>query len=62
MNEDRSERPPGVRQSEFLDDGTLVTTEYDRCGQVVRRTHYWSPDQALLIRILASLQQTPGRR
>jgi hypothetical protein len=61
MKDDRSERPPSVRQTEFRDDGTLVTTEYDRRGQVVRQTYYWSPNQAQLMRILASLLQTPGQ-
>ena len=62
MYKDRSERPPSVRRSEFLDDGTLVTTEYDLRGQVVRQTYYWSPDQTQLLRILASLRQMPGQR
>jgi hypothetical protein len=61
MKEDHSERPPSLRQTEFRDDGTLVTTEYDRLGKVVRQTYYWSPDQTQLMRILASLLQTPGQ-
>jgi hypothetical protein len=42
-----------VRQTEFLDDGTLVIVEYDPHGQVVRKSCYWSPDRELLERILA---------
>jgi hypothetical protein len=54
MEEDRSKRPPSVRQAVFRSDGTLVTTEYDRRGRVVRQTYYWSPDQAQLMRSLAA--------
>jgi hypothetical protein len=59
VNNDRSERPPSVRQTEFLDDGTLIIAEYDPRGQVVRKSCYWSPDRELLERILArSLEQS----
>ena len=49
-----SERPPSVRQVEILDDGTIVTVEYDPRGQVVRRSYYWTPDAELLSRILSA--------
>lgn len=62
MKEDHSERPPSLRQTEFRDDGTLVTTEHDPHGRVVRQSYYWSPDRAQLMRILAGLRQTPARR
>jgi hypothetical protein len=42
-----------VRQAELLDDGTLVTVEYDHRGQVARQSYYWSPDAELLRSILA---------
>ena len=42
-----------MRQTEILADGTLVTTEYNPPGQVVRQTYYWSPDAEELARILA---------
>ena len=59
MNNDRSERPPSVRQTEFLDDGTLIIVEYDTHGQVARKSCYWSPDRELLERILAGrLEET----
>jgi hypothetical protein len=48
----RSERPPSVRQVRRLRNGTLVTSEYDRRGRVVSETYYWSPDEALMARIL----------
>ena len=48
-----SERPLSVRQTEILDDGTLVTTEYNPPGHVVRKTYYWSSDAEQLTRILA---------
>jgi YD repeat-containing protein len=53
VRENGSERPPSVRQAELLDDGTLVTLEYDQRGQVVRQSYYWSPDAELLRSILA---------
>jgi hypothetical protein len=46
MDEDRS-----GRQTEFHEDGTLVTTRYDRRGGIVKQTYYWSRDQELLMRI-----------
>ena len=60
VNNDRSERPPSVRQTEFLDDGTLVIVEYDPHGQVVRKSCYWSPDRELLERILAGKLESSG--
>jgi hypothetical protein len=50
------------RQTEFCEDGTLVTTHYDRRGRIVKQTYYWSRDQELLMRILASLRQPPEPR
>ena len=48
-----SERPPSVRQTEILSDGTLVTTEYSPRREVLRQTYYWSSDAELLTQILA---------
>jgi hypothetical protein len=53
VRENDSERPPSVRQAELLDDGTLVTVEYDHRGQVVRQAYYWSPDAELIRSILS---------
>ena len=53
MQNDGSERPPSVRRTEILDDGTLVTTDYSPRGEIVRQTYYWSPDAELLSLILA---------
>ena len=47
-----SERPPSVRQTEILDDGTLVMTDYSPRREVLRQTYYWSPDAKLLTLIL----------
>lgn len=59
VNNDRSERPPSVRQTELLEDGTLIIAEYDMRGLIVRKSYYWSPDTELLERILArTLQQS----
>jgi hypothetical protein len=59
VDNNRSERPPSVRQTEFLEDGTLVIAEYDPRGQVVRKSYYWSADIELLERILArALERT----
>jgi len=52
MDEDRSRR-----RTQFREDGTLEATYYDRRGQVVKQTYYWSRDQQLLLRLLASLRQ-----
>ena len=59
VNNDRSERPPSVRQTEFLEDGTLVIAEYNPRGQVVRKSYYWSADEELLERILARTLNWP---
>lgn len=59
VNNDRSERPPSVRQTEFLEDGTLVIAEYDPRGQVVRKSYYCSADAELLERILTRTSETP---
>jgi hypothetical protein len=53
VQSDGSERPPSVRQTEILDDGTLVMTDYSPRGEVLRQTYYWSPDAELLRLILA---------
>jgi len=57
MNEHRSGRPRSARQTELREDGTLVTTVYDRRGRVVKQVFYRSSDEKLLLRILASLQE-----
>ena len=53
MQKDGSERPPSVRQTEILDDGTLVVTDYGARREVLRQSYYWSPDAELLWLILA---------
>ena len=55
----RSERPPSVRQARRLSNGTLVTSEYDRRGRIVSETYYWSPDEALMARILNNIGSPP---
>jgi hypothetical protein len=50
-----------VRQAELLDDGTLVTVEYDHRGQVVRQAYYWSPDAELIRSILSQTLTRDGR-
>jgi len=60
VRENGSERPPSVRQAEFLDDGTLVTVEYDPRGQGVRQTYYRSPDAGLLRSILSRTLNRDG--
>jgi YD repeat-containing protein len=52
VRNDGSERPPSVRRTERLADGTLVTIEYNPLGRVVRETYYWSSDAEQLSRIL----------
>jgi hypothetical protein len=47
-----SERPPSVRQTEILEDRTLVMTEFSPRLEVVRQTYYRSPDAELLRLIL----------
>jgi hypothetical protein len=61
VRENGSERPPSVRQAELLDDGTLVTVEYDHCGEVVHQAYYWSPDAELLRSILSQTLNRDGR-
>ena len=53
VQNDGSERPPSVRQTEILDDGTLVFTDFSPRGEVVGQTYYWSSDAELLNLILA---------
>lgn len=45
-----------MRQTELKEDGTIVATDYDRRGHVVKQTFYRSSDKKLLMRILESLQ------
>jgi hypothetical protein len=60
VEHDGSERPPSVRQVEILDDGTIVTVEFDPRGDVVRRSYYWTPDDELLSRILSAALERPS--
>jgi hypothetical protein len=60
VRENGSERPPSVRQAEVLDDGTLVTVEYDHRGEVVRQAYYWLSDAELLRSILSRTLNRDG--
>jgi YD repeat-containing protein len=48
---DRRERPRHLRQGKRLSNGTVVVTEYDASGRLVRETHY-TPDMAWVKKIL----------
>jgi len=41
-----------VRQGKKLSNGTVVVTEYDASGQLLRSTFYYSTDERLLARIV----------
>jgi YD repeat-containing protein len=47
----RRERPQHVRQGKRLSNGTVVVTEYDASGRLVRETHYTS-DKAWVTKIV----------
>lgn len=60
VEQNGSERPPSVRQIEILDDGTVVTVEFDPRGEVARRSYFWTPDGELLSQILSAALRRPG--
>lgn len=45
------ERPRPLRQGKRLSNGTVVVTEYDASGRLVRETHYTS-DKAWVTKIV----------
>jgi hypothetical protein len=47
----RSERPPGIRQAKRLSNGVVIIAEYEAAGRVVRETYY-SGGQGLLTKIV----------
>ncbi len=49
---DRRGRPRHLRQGKRLSNGTVVVTEYDASGQLVRNTYYYTTDEALVTKIV----------
>lgn len=43
--------PRHKRRSERLNNGTVVVTEYDASGQLLRSTYYYTSDEALAAKI-----------
>ena len=52
MRGDRWERPRHLRRAKRLSNGTIVVTEYDTSGRIVRETYYDTADEALLTKIV----------
>jgi hypothetical protein len=48
---DRRERPRHLRQGKRLSDGTVVVSEYDASGRLLRETYY-TPDTAWVTKIV----------
>jgi len=48
---DRRERPRHLRQGKRLSNGTVVVTEYDASGRLVRETYY-TADRAWVTKIV----------
>ena len=44
--------PRHRRRGERLNNGTVVVTEYDASGQLVRSTYFYSTDEGLLEKII----------
>jgi YD repeat-containing protein len=51
VTNDRRERPRHLRQGKRLRNGTVVVTEYDASGRVLRETHY-TADEAWVTKIV----------
>jgi hypothetical protein len=49
---DRQERPQHPRRAKRLSNGTIVVTEYEASGALVRETYYYGADDALLAKIV----------
>ena len=58
---DRRERPRPVRRAKRMSNGTVVMTEYDAAGRIVRETYY-TADEAWVTKIVegASEQFRPS--
>lgn len=54
VENERRGRPRHLRQGKKLSNGTVVVTEYDASGQLLRSTFYYSTDERLLARIVES--------
>ena len=52
VENERRGRPRHLRQGKKLSKGTVVVTEYDASGQLLRSTFYYSTDDRLLERIV----------
>jgi hypothetical protein len=48
----RRERPRHLRRGKRLGNGTVVVTEFDASGQLVRSTYYYSTDDGLLTKLV----------
>jgi YD repeat-containing protein len=55
---DRRERPRRLRQGKRLSSGTVVVSEYDAFGRLVRETHY-TPDTAWVTKIVEGGSDEP---
>lgn len=55
---DRRERPRHLRQGKRLSNGTVVVSEYDASGRLVRETHY-TPDTAWVTKIVEGASDEP---
>ena len=58
---DRRERPRHLRQGKRLSNGTVVVTEYDVSGRLVRETHYTS-DKAWVTKIVEGRSEETDSR
>jgi hypothetical protein len=56
---DRRERPRHLRQGKRLSNGTVVVTEYDAAGGLVRSTYYYTADEALVTKIVEGGSNEP---
>jgi hypothetical protein len=54
VENERRGRPRHLRQGKKLSNETVVVTEYDASGQLLRSTFYYSTDERLLARIVES--------
>jgi hypothetical protein len=48
---DRWERPRPARRAQRMSNGTVVVTEYDEAGEVIRQTYY-TGDEAWVTKIV----------
>jgi hypothetical protein len=55
---DRRERPRHLREGKRLSNGTVVVSEYDASGRLLRETHY-TPDAAWVTKIVEAGSDEP---